>query len=119
MQVGQVDNNHFVNRSDDSSKMAQHVVHSEENKAMVKENNTNIIFELGAMKVQMHKQDRTEFQKLLTNSDTETFSQLQQSMIDEKNEHNSNMADMSTAQKKINNLFGKNTTPRQNINLLA
>ena len=119
MQVGQVDNNHFVHRSDDSSKMAQHVVYSEENKAMVKENNTNIVFELGAMKVQMHKQDRTEFQKSHTNSDTETFSKLQQSMIDEKKEHNSKMADMSMAQKKVSNLFGQQSAPRQHINLLA
>lgn len=119
MQVGQVDNSHIVHRSDDSSKMAQHVQHSEENKAMVKENSTNIVFEMGAMKVQMHKQNRTEFQKTNSNSDTETFSKLQQSMIDEKKEHNSKMADMSTAQKKVSNAYGQPTTPRQHINLLA
>ena len=119
MQVGQIHNNHVVQRSDDSTKTAQHVVLSEESKAMVKENSTNITFEMGSLKLQMHKQNRTEFQKTNSNKDTETYSKLQQSMIAEKREHNAQVADMSAAQRKVSNLFKPQSAPRQHINFLA
>ena len=118
MQVGHIDGAHAINMSENIQKMAEQVKFSEQNKAMVKENSTDFLFELGAVKVQMHKKDRTEFQKTDTNHHTETFSNLQQSMMEDKKEHNMQVADMSMAQKKVNSLF-KPQMAKQHINLIA
>ena len=119
MHVGQLTNSHSINKSDESQKTAEHVQFSDESKTLVKENSTDFLLELGSVKLKLRKENRTEFQKTNTNSDTETFTKAQQSMIEEKKERNAQVADMSVAQKKVNSLFKPQLAQRTHINLLA
>lgn len=119
MQVGQLSNSHSINKSDESHKTAKHVQFSDESKTLVKENSTDFMLELGSVKLKLHKQNRTEFQKTSTNSDTEVFTKTQKSMIEEKKERNAQMADMSVAQRKVNSLFKPQLVQKSHINLLA
>jgi hypothetical protein len=118
MNIGQIAKTYNVNVNENVRKTAEHVQLAEDNKALIKENSTDFLFEMGAVKVQVHKENRTEFQKKSLNKDTESFTNDKKAMMTEMSEESSKLADISVAKKRVDSLF-KPTKRESRINFIA
>ena len=118
MHVGQIGNSQSLNVSSDVQKSADHVQSSEQSRALVKHQSTDFLFELGSVKVQLHKENRTEYKRSNLDSDTESFRNSKKMTMSETSDGTMNVAEVSVAKQKMNALF-KPTPMKSCINLLA
>jgi hypothetical protein len=105
MQIGEINNSQTVMMTDDMQTMAQDFHVAETNETMIKEQSSDFSFELGSMKIQMHKEDRMEFKTSDKDSEANMESDEKSGTMEMMMADQQRIATMSSAKQKTEALF--------------